>query len=91
MRRNSGDYIDYPVSWDWWRHYSRYYDGVDPGPNFPEARSEDSPSDLKSEIEQLRGKCVFLETENWKLRNERPPKNTDNSKRGRPKSRGVDL
>jgi hypothetical protein len=32
--------IDFPVSWDWHRHYSIYYSGVDPGPNEPPEHPE---------------------------------------------------
>ncbi|MDD5510054.1 MAG: hypothetical protein PHI12_04510 [Dehalococcoidales bacterium] len=35
--RNHGltwrDLYDFPMSWDWWRHYSVYNTGTDPGPN----------------------------------------------------------
>jgi len=27
------DLYDFPMSWDWWRHYSVYNTAVDPGPN----------------------------------------------------------
>lgn len=30
------DLIDFPVSWEWYRHYCKYYGDVDPGPVAPE-------------------------------------------------------
>ena len=33
---NADKLIDFPVSWDVWRHYCKYFDNFDPGPNEPE-------------------------------------------------------
>jgi len=45
------DLYDFPMSWDWWRHYSIYHTGVDPGPNEPP--EETSIAELEERLEHL--------------------------------------
>ena len=61
MRKNNlrlQDLYDFPMSWTWWRHYSRYNEGVDPGPDEPSEGAdlnelEQRVADLESTISSL--------------------------------------
>jgi len=62
------DLYDFPMSWDWWRYYSIYNTGADPGPNEalqrplepakPEPREVEAEQStlkkIKEDIHQLR-------------------------------------
>ena len=47
-----GALIDFPVSWDWHRHFSIYYSGVDPGPNEPRHPRIDEIEERISKLEE---------------------------------------
>ena len=46
------DLIDFPVSWDWWRHYYQYYDDCDPGPNEPPEYTLEELAERVSKLEE---------------------------------------
>jgi len=58
------DLYDFPMSWDWWRHYSVYHTGVDPGPDQPP--EEASLSELKERLEHLENLVSGLSPEDLK-------------------------
>ena len=53
--------IDFPVSWDWHRHYSWYYGAPDPGPT--ESSKTASLRELKEELEALKKEVWGLSEE----------------------------
>ncbi len=91
------DLYDFPMSWDWWRHYSVYNSGIDPGPDeAPEAMPEPAapirreeetvPPGLKrlwEEIKQLRQGLHYTQKLQQHLQRQSPAR-----KRRRP-SKGV--
>jgi hypothetical protein len=92
------DLYDFPMSWDWWRHYSVYNTSADPGPDRrpdmatgaapPSPREETSqpgPKDIREEINQLRRGLHYTQKLQQKLQQEHP------GKRKRQPLKGVPL
>jgi len=48
-----GALIDFPVSWDWHRHFSIYYSGVDPGPCEPPKRIDEEVEERLARLENM--------------------------------------
>ena len=80
------DQIDFPVSWSWWRYYSREFTGIDPGPNEPiieEAHpmeiAETYGDEPRKQYDQLREMVLYLQgklnehTDKSLLRKKSPP------------------
>ncbi len=71
------DPIDFPISWDWHRHYSREFMGVDPGPcdapehtvdslgerlTIVEKNTDTQPQKSRKEVlEALRSQVLYLQ------------------------------
>ncbi len=66
MKQDWQDLYDFPISWDWYRHYSVYESGFDPGPNEPEKAQEtivyqttrpDAFQELSARFNHLQNNC----------------------------------
>jgi hypothetical protein len=87
MRTTAADLIDFPVSWDWWRHYCRYYDSYDPGPNEP----EDNTDSLRKKVEELEQEIEHLKSYNESGRYKAPVAKNGHFIRRPRRSRGVQI
>lgn len=48
----SAELYDFPTSWDWWRQYSVFHTGRDPGPNEP-SEEQTTINNLQERVEVL--------------------------------------
>jgi len=72
MRRHNlrwQDLYDFPMSWTWWRHYSLYNEGVDPGPDqAPERTDLNELEQRVAELESMISSLSEEELQQYKIR-----------------------